>query len=467
MALCRALVHLQPVYGFEVVGIHIDYGNRHESGREADFVQGWCARHGVVFYKRVIGEVRRGVTARDEYEKVAREIRFDAYKAALGGRSKDGDGGGKEGGGKEEKGEGGGVRPAVMFGHHEGDVEENVLTNLIKGCSILELAGMSPENTVNGVRVWRPMLPFGKDVVYDFAHKFGVPYFKDTTPSWSTRGKLRRQLIPMMEDVFGSGVLGHLSAVARESDDLRDLVHRELFQPVWDKAVTQPLGLRLDVESYRSHGLLFWKEVLRQLVHKMGMPMVRDKTLGMFVRDTLQRDTHVPLKDKWVELRKEYVGFLCGGSLYIFRMGVFLPPNTSYGEKAEGTPVPLDGGLVQVGPWRITTAETETKLPQELQGFERGRPPAANALPFASMEELMDGELSYVVAVPDTPEAALTVQPGLRAKAPAWRDVDPRIRRGMPLLAPPPSRDPPLLKESGARMVTVTLKYAGAGTSPL
>ncbi|CAN0456463.1 unnamed protein product, partial [Ectocarpus sp. 12 AP-2014] len=175
MALCRALVHLQPVYGFEVVGIHIDYGNRHESGREADFVEGWCARHGVVFYKRAIGEVRRGVTARDEYEKVAREIRFDAYKAALGGRSNEGsdDGDGK-------KGAGGRVRPAVMFGHHEGDVEENVLTNLIKGCSILELAGMSPENTVNGVRVWRPMLPFGKDVVYDFAHKFGVPYFKDT-----------------------------------------------------------------------------------------------------------------------------------------------------------------------------------------------------------------------------------------------------------------------------------------------
>lgn len=46
----------------------------------------------------------------------------------------------------------------------------------------------------------------------------------------------------------------------------------------------------------RGHGLLFWKEVLRELVHSMGMPMVRDKTLGMFVRDTLQRDVHVPIK---------------------------------------------------------------------------------------------------------------------------------------------------------------------------
>lgn len=58
MALCAALVHLKPVYGFEVMGIHIDYGNRHESGREADFVEGWCARHGVIFYKRAIAEVR-------------------------------------------------------------------------------------------------------------------------------------------------------------------------------------------------------------------------------------------------------------------------------------------------------------------------------------------------------------------------------------------------------------------------
>ena len=48
--------------------------------------------------------------------------------------------------------------------------------------------------------------------------------------------------------------------------------------------------------AYRSHGLLFWKEVLRELVHSMGMPMVRDKTLGMFVRDTLQRDMDAPLK---------------------------------------------------------------------------------------------------------------------------------------------------------------------------
>lgn len=54
--------------------------------------------------------------------------------------------------------------------------------------------------------------------------------------------------------------------------------------------------------------------------------------------------------------------------------------------------------------------QTRRTVAQDLQGVERGRPPAANTPPFRSMEELMDGELSYVVAVPNTPEAALTVQ---------------------------------------------------------
>lgn len=55
----------------------------------------------------------------------------------------------------------------------------------------------------------------------------------------------------MLEEVFGNEVMSHLSAVARESDDLRELVYRELFQPVWDKTDSRCLGVRLEVEPYR------------------------------------------------------------------------------------------------------------------------------------------------------------------------------------------------------------------------
>lgn len=58
---------------------------------------------------------------------MAREIRFNAYKSALE----------SVGGAEGSEGD----CPAVMFGHHEGDIQENVLTNFVKGCSIVELAG--------------------------------------------------------------------------------------------------------------------------------------------------------------------------------------------------------------------------------------------------------------------------------------------------------------------------------------
>ncbi len=41
------------------------------------------------------------------------------------------------------------------------------------------------------VEIQRPFLETEKADILAFAHDFGVPYFKDTTPSWSTRGKLR------------------------------------------------------------------------------------------------------------------------------------------------------------------------------------------------------------------------------------------------------------------------------------
>ncbi|CAM9442901.1 unnamed protein product [Laminaria digitata] len=79
------------------------------------------------------------------------------------------------------------------------------------------------------------------------------------------------------------------------------------------------------------------------------------------------------------------------------------------------------------------------------------------------MDDFMTGDLSYAVAVPDTPDASLTVQPGARARASAWQDVDPRVRRGLPLVAPPRSRDAVPLVETGARVVTVRLRYVGEG----
>ena len=70
--------------------------------------------------------------------------------------------------------------------------------------------------------------------------RYGIPYFKDSTPSWSTRGKLRRQLLPLLLDMYGQGCPRNLSALARDSDQARDLVHRAVYQPFFECVLPCP-----------------------------------------------------------------------------------------------------------------------------------------------------------------------------------------------------------------------------------
>lgn len=58
---------------------------------------------------------------------------------------------------------------AVFFGHHRGDVQENVVSNVMKGGGLLALSGMAAASVVNHVQIWRPMLPHSKDDVYSCA----------------------------------------------------------------------------------------------------------------------------------------------------------------------------------------------------------------------------------------------------------------------------------------------------------
>jgi tRNA(Ile)-lysidine synthase TilS/MesJ len=69
-----------------------------------------------------------------------------------------------------------------MLGHHRGDLRENVLSNAHKGCGPLELSGMTAVSKNDGVAIYRPLLPLEKASIFDYAHKFGVPYFKGKLP---------------------------------------------------------------------------------------------------------------------------------------------------------------------------------------------------------------------------------------------------------------------------------------------
>ncbi|KAJ1631692.1 hypothetical protein T492DRAFT_569660, partial [Pavlovales sp. CCMP2436] len=79
--------------------------------------------------------------------------------------------------------------------------------------------------TNSGIIIWRPLLSREKDAIYKIARDYGVPWLKDSTPAWSTRGRTRNELVPLLNSMYGEGHAGHLDALARDCSQLRDLVH--------------------------------------------------------------------------------------------------------------------------------------------------------------------------------------------------------------------------------------------------
>jgi tRNA(Ile)-lysidine synthetase-like protein len=342
MVLTHVLLALRKAHGlrYSVHAVHVDYANRVESGAEATFVETWCRERGVEIRVRTVSEMQRATCQRDEYERETRRIRFDAYKACLqatGGRG-------------------------VFFGHHEGDLHENVLCNVFKGAQLLNVAGIAAASTVGGVLIYRPMLPHPKSIIYEYAHKYGVPYFKDTTPKWSNRGKLRDQLFPLLQDTFGEGIGGHLSALAKDSAQCAELVEAHMLRPFWGSVHVSAAAAWVDVAAYVQMPLFFWREALRHICEQMlGVGLVKERA-ALLLMERLQRPAH-KRKDGWLSLKREIRALLVGTRLVLFAPHLF--PGEHHGRvwaarphAAEGTRLdpPAEGTETTesvFGPWHV------------------------------------------------------------------------------------------------------------------
>jgi tRNA(Ile)-lysidine synthetase-like protein len=426
MVIASSLAHLRnseanrrnkhPDTILRIVGIHIDYGNRPESAAEASYVGKYCQTIGAKFVCRRIDEVTRGITARDDYERIAREIRFDLYRQYCA-EARDG---------TEEDGIG------IMLGHHRGDLRENVISNAHKGCGPLDLSGMTVVSKNDGVTLFRPLLSLEKIHIFDYSHKFGVPYFKDTTPHWSTRGKLRNRLLPLLEEIYGEGSMDHLSSLAEESDEARALVEETIMSPFMHQIQHYPMGFSFETSQWKDYSLFFWKIVLRKTMHSSGLGMFSDKSVDNF----LDRVRAKSVREGWLQCRRDYAVYLqVDGRVFVFYPSSFPFGNgkneSGYDNSVEFLGYGLDQGI-KVGPWTVKSEviEVSDDVAKKL----------LNTKVFKSVEQLMSGDIQYHLNVPvksgaKEPRPLVRVTGFTKFNRPtAWKGVDLKVETTLPLL---------------------------------
>jgi len=166
----------------------------------------------------------------------------------------------------------------VCMGHHMGDITENVFTNIIKGKIGSDLGVMKKIDRQLDVDIYRPFLELIKDQIIKYAHDNNVPYFKNSTPSWSCRGVIRDQMIPILKRQFGDF----------EPNIIKTMTMWNKMYSLNLKYITKPVikykhGIKIPYDPDMSDEI-FWDPILIDYLHSNGSSMISNKSKNIFIQ---------------------------------------------------------------------------------------------------------------------------------------------------------------------------------------
>lgn len=204
MALLHLLAAAAPRLRLRLEVAHFDHGLRPESGREAIWVREAASRLGLPFHLRVarhLASLASGVQAaarawrREELERLA-------VQTGAGW---------------------------VATGHQLDDQLETLLLKLLRGAHLSGLRGMD----VRQGRWVRPVLKVRRGELQAYLALRGVGWLEDpsnASPRYK-RNRVRRELLPLLDELAGGAVAGRLLALERQSRDLSAWLERVLTGP--------------------------------------------------------------------------------------------------------------------------------------------------------------------------------------------------------------------------------------------
>jgi tRNA(Ile)-lysidine synthetase-like protein len=240
-----------------VFAVHVCHSNREEAIQELEFLLKWCNYKKIHLLYRKVDYMNRETVDREVYEKETYDIRFGLYRKAIKDYNLDG----------------------MCLGHHRDDIGENVMMNILQRRDVLELKGMSDRKETSGVVILRPLLAVKKNVVWGYGHMHNIPCFLDSTPDWSWRGVLRRQVYPILDKRIGS-IHTVLSDLGDKSEEWRIIMEKMVFQPIYDSIYYTKYGARIRLtQSAFEMPSTFYTKLLVHVFHKMSVRMTSVKNL--------------------------------------------------------------------------------------------------------------------------------------------------------------------------------------------
>lgn len=243
--------------GIKLYCCHINYNNRPESIQETEFLVEWCAFENISLDVKNITHIKRGDINRNTYEEETKSIRYNYYYELIQTYKCSG----------------------IFLAHHQDDLSENVFNNIMRGRKdITDLSVFKKEKIISGVRVYRPMLEIRKNIIYDISKKYEIPYFLDTTPDWSCRGKMRRQIFPKCDDCYSDSFMNSLVKLSKESDELGNILNNYIINPIINSVKVGDYGFIIPKNEILQENLIL-KIVIKKICIKLKIINLKQKSL--------------------------------------------------------------------------------------------------------------------------------------------------------------------------------------------
>lgn len=270
-----------------IVCAHICYNNRDESKEEMEFLKSYCYHQNIGFEFLGIS-FTRDETKRSIYEQKTRFLRYNFYETLI------------------EKYNGSGI----FLAHHEGDLCENIFNNIMRGGhEISDLCVLKESNTILNVNILRPFLPYKKETIYDYAHSHQIPYFKDSTPDWSCRGKMRRQIFPKCEDCYGVNFYNNLLKIGNEAENMGSIIEKYIIDDLFSRVIKESNEIKIPIcEKIQDFYIL--KLFLKKICIQLQIDHIKHKHLQTIIRMLTENRENVKLslgKKYTLNFKKEYM----------------------------------------------------------------------------------------------------------------------------------------------------------------
>lgn len=245
LALTDVLLRLRRKYKLELAAAHFNHMFRGSAADDdADFVEEFCAAHGLVCYQGKADVPKYIAQNRLSPEEGARLLRYAFLRRTAA--------------------EFGGAKIAVA--HHRDDQAETVLLHLLRGAGSGGLGGMKAKNN----DVIRPFLNISRHDIEVYCRERGLtPRFDKTNEEIQyLRNRIRLNILPELERTVNPAVKTALCRSAELISAEHDFIHQTAVEHFDKLAVFTGQGLILPRQGFQALPVALQRELLMVAIEK-------------------------------------------------------------------------------------------------------------------------------------------------------------------------------------------------------